>query len=380
VGFDRRSLDGLGVLGAVVEAGSFVRAGEALGLTQSAVSRAVARLEDRVGVRLFRRTARSISLTDEGRRFYESVAPHLAAIVDATTEAGGSSSRVRGRLRVNVDAGIGQFVLTPRLQPFLAQHPDLAVEIAARDRMGDLVRDGFDVSGCKCILDAGCGNGRYSKFLLSEAGGDAVITGFDYSQQMLQRARKRLQSGSTAAGRSTPPAPKDALPVITFNDRATVHINGEDIRAIHMPHGHTDGDAVIWFTQSNVVHMGDDFFNGTFPFVDIDNGGSVRGLSMNLEAIIAQIRDDTKVIPGHGPLGDKATLRTFAEMIRTSSAAVDAAMRSGKTLDQIKQQKVLDPWSKWASSFITVDRWADTLYRDLGGTLPPAPATSTQHH
>ncbi len=146
MGIDRRSLDGLGVLGAVVEAGSFVRAGEALGLTQSAVSRAVARLEDRIGVRLFRRTARSISLTDEGRRFYASVAPHLAAIVDATTEAGGTSSRVRGRLRVNVDGGIGQFVLAPRLQPFLAQHPDLAVEIAVRDRMGDLVRDGFDVS------------------------------------------------------------------------------------------------------------------------------------------------------------------------------------------------------------------------------------------
>jgi DNA-binding transcriptional LysR family regulator len=146
VGLDRRSLDGLDVLGAVVEAGSFVRAGEALGLTQSAVSRAVARLEDRIGVRIFRRTARSISLTDEGRRFYESVAPHLAAIVDATTEAGGSASRVSGRLRVNVDAGIGQFVLTPHLQPFLAQHPDLAMEIAVRDRMGDLVRDGFDVS------------------------------------------------------------------------------------------------------------------------------------------------------------------------------------------------------------------------------------------
>lgn len=145
-GFDRRLLDGLGVLGAVVEAGSFVGAGEALGLTQSAVSRAVARLEDRIGVRLFRRTARSISLTDEGRRLHESVAPHLAAIVEATTEAGGSSSRVRGRLRVNVDAGIGQLVLTPRLQPFLARHPDLDVEIAVRDRIGDLVRDGFDVA------------------------------------------------------------------------------------------------------------------------------------------------------------------------------------------------------------------------------------------
>ncbi len=193
-----------------------------------------------------------------------------------------------------------------------------------------------------------------------------------------ENVRKRLQSGSTALGRTTPPAPKEALPVITFNDRATVHINGEDIRAIHMPHGHTDGDAVIWFTQSNVVHMGDDFFNGTFPFVDADNGGSVRGLSMNLDAILAQIRDDTKVIPGHGPLGDKTTLRAFAEMVHASSAAVDAAMRSGKTLEQIKQEKVLEPWAKWASSFITVDRWAESLYRDLGGTIPPP--TSTVHH
>lgn len=145
-GNDRNALDGLGVLRAVVEAGSFVRAGEALGLTQSAVSRAVARLEDRVGVRLFRRTAHSISLTDEGLRFHESVAPHLAAIEDATIEAGGSSTKVHGRLRVNVDGGIGQFVLTPHLQPFLARHPDLSVEIAVRDRMGDLVREGFDVS------------------------------------------------------------------------------------------------------------------------------------------------------------------------------------------------------------------------------------------
>lgn len=193
-----------------------------------------------------------------------------------------------------------------------------------------------------------------------------------------ENVRKRLQTGTTTLGRQTPPAPKEALPVITFNDRATVHVNGEDIRALHMPHGHTDGDAVIEFTQSNVVHMGDDFFNGTFPFVDLDNGGSVRGMLMNLEAIIARVRDDTKVIPGHGPLGDKAALRVFAEMIRASMAAVDTAMKSGKTLDQIKQEKVLAPWEKWASGFITLDRWADMLYRELGG--PPPAATSTVHH
>ena len=101
--FEAASLDGFGVLRAVVEAGSFVRAGEALGLTQPAVSRAVARLEERVGVRIFRRTARSISLTDEGRDFYDTIAPHLAAIEEATTSAGDAKARVRGRLRVNVD-------------------------------------------------------------------------------------------------------------------------------------------------------------------------------------------------------------------------------------------------------------------------------------
>lgn len=190
--------------------------------------------------------------------------------------------------------------------------------------------------------------------------------------------RKRLESGTTVRGRQTPPAPKEALPVITFNDRATVHVNGEDIRAIHMPHGHTDGDAVVWFTQSNVVHMGDDFFNGTFPFVDIENGGSVRGMAASVDAVVAQIRDDTKVIAGHGPLGDRAGLRAFAEMLRSSLAAVDAAMKSGKTLEQIKQEKVLAPWETLGSGFITVDLWADTLYRELGGSVPAV--TSTQHH
>jgi len=142
----RHALDGLGILRTVVAAGSFVRAGEALGLTQSAVSRAIARLEDRVGVRLFRRTARSISLTDDGHRFYAAIAPHLAAIEDATIATGAASTQARGLLRVNIDGGIGQFVLTPHLAPFLATHPELTLELVIRDRMGDLVRDGFDVA------------------------------------------------------------------------------------------------------------------------------------------------------------------------------------------------------------------------------------------
>lgn len=143
--FDSRLLNGIGVLSAVVEAGSFLRAGEALGLTQSAVSRAVARLEQRVGVRIFHRNARSITLTDEGRRFYEQVAPHLASITDAAIRAAGSGAEVRGRLRINVDGCFGHYVLGPRLHAFLARYPDLSLEMHVRDRMGDLVADGFDV-------------------------------------------------------------------------------------------------------------------------------------------------------------------------------------------------------------------------------------------
>jgi DNA-binding transcriptional LysR family regulator len=144
--FDTRLLNGIGVIAAVVEAGSFARAGEAMGLTQPAISRAVARLEERVGIRIFNRTARSISLTDEGRRYYEAVAPLLAGIEDATISAGRTSALVRGRLRINADGAFGHVVLTPHLGAFLDRFPELHVDVAVRDTMGDLVSDGFDVA------------------------------------------------------------------------------------------------------------------------------------------------------------------------------------------------------------------------------------------
>jgi DNA-binding transcriptional LysR family regulator len=144
--FDGRLLAGIGVLGAVVESGSFVRAGEALGLTPSGVSRAVARLEARVGVRLFDRTPRAVTLTDEGRRFHAQVAPLLAGLEEATAEAAGAAQTVRGRLRVNVDPWFARLVLAPRLPEFLAAHPALSLDLVIRDTLGELVGDGFDVA------------------------------------------------------------------------------------------------------------------------------------------------------------------------------------------------------------------------------------------
>ncbi|WP_342051375.1 MULTISPECIES: LysR family transcriptional regulator [unclassified Cupriavidus] len=144
--FHSRFLGGIGVVSAVVEAGSFARAGEALGLTQPAVSRAVARLEERIGIRIFNRTARAISLTDEGRIFYEAMTPLLAEIERVLDEAGGSKENVRGRLRVNVDATFGHYVLAPRIGEFLERFPEISLEISVRDRMGDLVAEGFDLA------------------------------------------------------------------------------------------------------------------------------------------------------------------------------------------------------------------------------------------
>jgi cyclase len=176
-----------------------------------------------------------------------------------------------------------------------------------------------------------------------------------------ENVRKRLASGSKNLGGETPPAPKGALPIITFNDRASLHVNGEEIRAVHFPHGHTDGDSVIYFTQSNVVHMGDDFFNGMYPFVDVDNGGSVKGMLAAVDNVLSTMPDDAKVIPGHGPLSDKAGLRAFAEVLRGTSGAVAKAVAAGKTLDQMKAEKILAQWDSWGKGFIKTDAWLATL-------------------
>jgi DNA-binding transcriptional LysR family regulator len=144
--FDRRVLNGIGVLTAVIETGTFVRAAAALGLTQSGVSRAIARLEERVGVRLLNRSARAVRLTDEGRRFYDAVAPLMAGIEDAASDAAGASRKPRGLLRVAIDSLVARAVIGPRIAAFLGEYPELVVDLVVRDQLGDLIADGFDVA------------------------------------------------------------------------------------------------------------------------------------------------------------------------------------------------------------------------------------------
>jgi cyclase len=179
-----------------------------------------------------------------------------------------------------------------------------------------------------------------------------------------ENVRKRLAAGSSRGENRIPPAPAGALPIVTFNDTLTIHLNGEDVRAVHMPHGHTDGDAVIWFTKSNVVHMGDDYFNGFFPFIDTENGGSVRGLIANVEKVLSTVPDDARIIPGHGALSDKAGLRRFYDMLRNTMAAVETGVAAGKSAEQLKSDKVLAQWDEWGKGFIKTDVWIDTLHAE----------------
>jgi DNA-binding transcriptional LysR family regulator len=144
--FDERILNGMGVLSAIIDSGSFAAASEALDMSQSGVSRSVARLEARLGIRLFDRNTRALTLTDEGRRFYEQVAPLLAGLEDATSSAAEGQTTVRGRLRVNVDPFFSRLVLGPTLGAFVDDHPELQLELVTRDQLGDMVSDGFDLA------------------------------------------------------------------------------------------------------------------------------------------------------------------------------------------------------------------------------------------
>ncbi|HYU98425.1 MAG TPA: MBL fold metallo-hydrolase [Pyrinomonadaceae bacterium] len=183
--------------------------------------------------------------------------------------------------------------------------------------------------------------------------------------------RKRLseEQKSKFFNRTTPASPKEALPVITFDNAVSVFFNGEEIKVIHFPHGHTDGDSVIFFTGSNVVHMGDDFFNGRFPVVDLEAGGDVEGMTKNIADIISKLPAGVKIIPGHGALSDADGLKSFHNMLVQTTDIVRKRMAAGKTLDQIKAEGLPEEWKTWGSGFIKTDLWLTLIYNSLSAKL-----------
>ena len=185
--------------------------------------------------------------------------------------------------------------------------------------------------------------------------------------------RKRLESGGEAGNGGSikmqnKPAEKAALPIITFEHDVTVHLNGEDIRALHFPAGHTDGDAIIYFPKNNVVHMGDDFVRYGFPFIDVASGGSIQGMIAACEKSIAQLPADVKVIPGHGAISNADDVRAYIKMLKETSAAVETAIKAHKSLDQMKKEKILAHWSKFSGDFVNEDVFTETLHNSLTNT------------
>jgi glyoxylase-like metal-dependent hydrolase (beta-lactamase superfamily II) len=177
--------------------------------------------------------------------------------------------------------------------------------------------------------------------------------------------RKRLTQTIKWGKRVFKPKPKEALPVVTFDESLSIHFNGEEIKVIHYPTGHTDGDSVIFFTKSNVVHMGDQMFSGMFPFVDLSTGGDVEGYTKNVAAVLAKIPSDVKIIPGHGPLSGVKELKTLHEMLTGTTAIVRKQIQTGKILAQIKAKGLPAKWKSWAWRFVSEDRWIATIYNSL---------------
>ena len=204
------------------------------------------------------------------------------------------------------------------------------------------------------------------------AGGNVPFANSGSTVIAQDNVRKRLENGGAAGNGGSikmdvKPAEKAALPIITFEHDVTVHLNGEDIRALHFPSGHTDGDSIIFFPKNNVVHMGDDFVRYGFPFIDVASGGSVQGMIDAMEKATAQLPADVKVIPGHGALSNLDDVRAFTKMLKETSTVVQKALDDHKTLDQMKQEKILTPWKKFSGEFVNEDAFIETLYNSLTG-------------
>jgi cyclase len=206
-------------------------------------------------------------------------------------------------------------------------------------------------------------------------GGNAPFANTGSTVIAQDNVRKRMATGGAAGNGpggsihiEAKPAEKEALPIITFEHDVTVHLNGEDIRALHFPAGHTDGDSIIFFPKNNVVHMGDDFVRYGFPFIDVNSGGSVQGMIAAMEKATAQLPSDVKVIPGHGQLSNLDDVREFTKMLKETSAVVQKALEEHKTLAQMKEEKILEPWKKWSGDFVKTDAFIETLYNSLTGT------------
>lgn len=182
------------------------------------------------------------------------------------------------------------------------------------------------------------------------------------------RRRMSVDQFIEGYGLEVPASPEGALPIVTFGDDITFHLNGEEIHAYHVAAAHTDGDAVVTFRDANAVHMGDTYFSDGYPFIDVSSGGSIDGVIDAVQGVLEVIDDDTRVIPGHGPLSDKRGLQAYHDMLMGVRSAVAAEIASGKGREAVIAAKPTAPYdARWGDSFIEPDQFAEIVYDDLAG-------------
>ena len=196
------------------------------------------------------------------------------------------------------------------------------------------------------------------------AGAGALIVAHD-------NVRRRLAAGQLieAIGRDVPPAPEAALPVITFDQSVTLHLNGEAIHAFHVDPAHTDGDTIVHFQPANVIHTGDTYFSGLYPFIDKSSGGSLDGMIASADRVLAIADEETKIIPGHGPLSNRAELAAWRGMLVDVRQRIGEALAAGKTLEEVQAMKPTARWdARYGKGFLGPDDFVAIAY----STLAPA--------
>lgn len=174
--------------------------------------------------------------------------------------------------------------------------------------------------------------------------------------------RDRLMKEQTLWKKQHPPIPPQALPTLTFDRTLTVYMNSEEIRILHLSHGHTDGDTVVFFTQGKVASLGDLYFSGMYPIFHLEHNGSLNGYIKNIESVLKQLPEDCKIVPGHGPLSTKAELAKYHQMIISSVVTVRKGIKAGRTLEQIQKAGLSPEWESFSHGYVTTDRWIAMIY------------------
>jgi glyoxylase-like metal-dependent hydrolase (beta-lactamase superfamily II) len=180
------------------------------------------------------------------------------------------------------------------------------------------------------------------------------------------RERMSTEQFLEALNQKVPASPEVALPVVTFDDSVTFHLNGDEIHAFHVPPAHTDGDSVVYFREADAVHMGDVFFQSGYPFVDLSSGGSAPGVLDAVERVLGMIGEKTRVIPGHGELTDRDGLEEYRDMLKTVIGRVSAMKAEGKSLEEVQAAKPTEELDeRWGGGFIDADRFVASIYESL---------------